>query len=82
MSELTSAGNVTSELHAEFAANVSLFNSAIVKYNLNCIIIATLILWLGLGSTMVRSVILARIHDGLPLAASMDDDQVTMDAPM
>lgn len=27
---------------------------------------------------MVRSVILARIHDGLPLAASMDDDQVKL----
>lgn len=25
---------------------------------------------------MVRSVVVARIHDGLPLAASMDDDQV------
>lgn len=25
---------------------------------------------------MVRSVIVARVHDALPLAASMDDDQV------
>lgn len=27
---------------------------------------------------MVRSVVLARIHDGLPLAASMDDEQVNL----
>lgn len=27
---------------------------------------------------MVRSVVLARVHDGLPLAANMDDENVTI----
>ncbi len=31
--------------------------------------------WQGLAG-MVRSVAIARVHDGLPLAASMDDEQV------
>lgn len=33
------------------------------------------------GRGMVRSVIIARVNDGLPLAASMDDDELDRDFP-
>ena len=35
----------------------------------------------GLKHSMVRSVIIARVHDGLPLAAGMDDDNLERDFP-